>query len=95
MYKMQITLSKFLVDSFIKLECETDKISGLAYALETLLFKLDEDHTEENKKKNWLALINISAILQEYISTLSKDINEMNTFSPINKEHFKIILENK
>ncbi len=92
---MQITLDKFLINNFIELECETDKISGLAYALETLLFKLDEDNTEENQKKNWLALINISAILQEYISTLSKDINEMSTFSPINKEHFKIILENK
>lgn len=92
---MQITLDKFLIKNFIELECKIDKISGLSYALETLLFKLDEDKSEELIKANWIALINISSVLQEYIKTLSKDISEMSTFVPIEKAHFQILLENK
>ena len=92
---MRITLGELLAKNCINAECEIDKISGIAYALENLIYKLDEEKTEELQKKNWLALINISAVLQEYINKLCKDISELSTFTPIDKTHFQIVLENK
>lgn len=92
---MRITLGELLAKNCINAEFEVDKINGIAYALDTLLYKLDEDKNEELQKKNWLALINISAVLQEYLDKLCKDISELSTFTPIDKTHFQIVLENK